>query len=496
MKARPCVAVLGCFLMYVGLGVPYLFGNITPYLTSYLRQRVNNNTTYEETSWIIYTTESIVSFTFIGVWVAERIGQKATIVIGNVIFSCGIAGTYWAIQYSLEATIVIFGVIANLGYLCFYGFLVPVAMEWFPNNKALVAGIVSSGAAFTPVLMNNLHTFFMNPNNLEPDDDGYFYNSEILDRVPTFFLILGAVQGGIIFIGLLLYQEPRSETPKVEHISDRPMRVAQIKGNTSSASIRKGSDPGDKACLSTFQEESSVVSEDISTSPKADETQPSLAKVTFVTPKEALKMKEFYLLIIIFTSSLHSTMFLNSFYKTYGQTFIDDDTFLATSGSTSAVVHSLLRVIVGRIQDKISYKLTCLILMGLKTILLFTLVATPYGGKVMFIIWICGLFATFSVEFVCIPATISEVFGKKHTAMIYGMAYFVAGGTLLFWPLMLKLIIPHFGWFATFSLMGSMTFIGFLVVMVFPERYLTQPAKTTVSNEEEITFDEAVLGQK
>ncbi|XP_076319187.1 apicoplast pyruvate carrier 1-like isoform X2 [Tachypleus tridentatus] len=395
MKARPCVAVLGCFLMYVGLGVPYLFGNITPYLTSYLRQRVNNNTTYEETSWIIYTTESIVSFTFIGVWVAERIGQKATIVIGNVIFSCGIAGTYWAIQYSLEATIVIFGVIANLGYLCFYGFLVPVAMEWFPNNKALVAGIVSSGAAFTPVLMNNLHTFFMNPNNLEPDDDGYFYNSEILDRVPTFFLILGAVQGGIIFIGLLLYQEPRSETP-----------------------------------------------------------------------------------------------------KTYGQTFIDDDTFLATSGSTSAVVHSLLRVIVGRIQDKISYKLTCLILMGLKTILLFTLVATPYGGKVMFIIWICGLFATFSVEFVCIPATISEVFGKKHTAMIYGMAYFVAGGTLLFWPLMLKLIIPHFGWFATFSLMGSMTFIGFLVVMVFPERYLTQPAKTTVSNEEEITFDEAVLGQK
>ncbi|XP_076319192.1 uncharacterized protein LOC143230071 isoform X2 [Tachypleus tridentatus] len=220
----------------------------------------------------------------------------------------------------------------------------------------------------------------------------YFYNPEILDRVPTFFLILGAVQGGIIFIGLLLYQEPRSETP-----------------------------------------------------------------------------------------------------KTYGQTFIDDDTFLATSGSTSAVVHSLFRVIVGRIQDKISYKLTSLILMGLKTILLFTLVATSYGGKVMFIIWICGLFATFSVEFVCIPATISEVFGKKHTAMIYGMAYFVAGGTLLFWPLMLKLIIPHFGWFGTFSLMGSMTFIGFLVVMVFPERYLTQPTKTTVSNEEEITFDEAVL---
>ncbi|XP_022235609.1 uncharacterized protein LOC106475893, partial [Limulus polyphemus] len=212
MKARPFIAVSGCFLMYVGLGTPYLFGNITPYLTSYLRKRVDNSTTYEKTSWIIYTNESIVALIFIGVWLAERIGQKPTIVIGTVVFSFGISGTYWAIQHSLEATIALFGVISNVGYLCLYGLPLPVAMEWFPNNKALVAVIVSSGAAFTPVLMNNLHAFFMNPNNLQPDTDGYFYDSEILDRVPNFFLLLGAVQGGIIFIGLLLYQEPPSET--------------------------------------------------------------------------------------------------------------------------------------------------------------------------------------------------------------------------------------------------------------------------------------------
>ncbi|XP_013793674.1 uncharacterized protein LOC106477680 [Limulus polyphemus] len=122
--------------------------------------------------------------------------------------------------------------------------------------------------------------------------------------------------------------------------------------------------------------------------------------------------------------------------------------------------------------------------MGLKTILLYTLVATPHGGKMMFIIWIGGLYATFPVELVCISATVAEVFGKKHTAMIYGMIYFVAGTSVIIWPLMFQVIIPYFGWFGTFCLIGSISFIGFLTSMVFPEKHHTQPTNLTVCNEE------------
>ncbi|XP_013783825.2 uncharacterized protein LOC106467979 [Limulus polyphemus] len=352
MKARPFITAFGCFLIFIGLGTIHLFGNITPYLTSYLRKRVDNNTTYEQTTWIIYTTDFIVSFLFIGVWLAERIGQKPTILIGTAIYSFGTAGTYWAIQHSLEATIALFGVISNVGYLCFYGLPLPVAMEWFPNNIGLVAGIVSSGSAFTPVLMNNLYTYFLNPNNLQPDADGYFHDSEILDRVPTLFLILGAVQGGILLIGLLLYQVPPSEISEI----DRQTSVVQIEAKNFSASLKSESDPEYKACMLVFQEDYSVTSEGSSTNMEVEETQTSLARETSVTPKEALKMKEFYFLIITFISSLHSTMFVNVFYKTYGQTFIDDDTFLATTGCTSAVVHTILRMVIGLVQDNISYK--------------------------------------------------------------------------------------------------------------------------------------------
>ncbi|XP_076365960.1 apicoplast pyruvate carrier 1-like [Tachypleus tridentatus] len=448
MKVRPFVAVFGCFLIYFGLGVLYLLGNIIPYMTSYLRKRVDENTTYEQTSWIAYVTEIISSFFFLGVWVSERIGRRPSIVIGSVIFSFGTTATYWSIQHSVEATIITLGVVVNVGINLCFGFPLAEAMEWFPNNKGLVAGIVSSGMAITPVLMNNLHTLFMNPNNLQPDADGYFSDPEILNRVPSLFLIIGGVESGILFTALFLYKEPPSDVVEEEEVETLPV------------SIRKEPNSGENTRILIFQEDTSVMTEENPTRRKVEETQPSFPRESSLMPKEALKMKEYYFLQIVCIGSLHSTVFVNNFYKVYGQTFIDDDIYLATTGSASAVVHTTFRVLVGLVQDYTSFKPTILILMGLKTILLFTLVATPYGGKVMFIIWICGLHATFSVEFVSIPAAIADVFGKKHSAMIYGMIYFVAGTSITFWPITFQRIIPYFGWFGAFCSIGTICLIG------------------------------------
>ncbi|XP_076315111.1 uncharacterized protein LOC143227567 [Tachypleus tridentatus] len=151
--------------------------------------------------------------------------------------------------------------------------------------------------AFTPVVMNNLHTYFVNPNNLQPDADGYFSDSGILDRVPFLFIIMGAVQGGILLIGLLLYQEPPPDMPEETEV-DKCSALAQTE-----------LDCEHKTRTLTFQEDSPVMSEGNSTSQKI-----------------------------------------------YGQTFIDDDTFLTTTGSSSGCVHVVLRVLMGLIQDKISFK--------------------------------------------------------------------------------------------------------------------------------------------
>ncbi|XP_076366871.1 apicoplast pyruvate carrier 1-like [Tachypleus tridentatus] len=472
MKVRPFVAVFGLFLLFFGLGVLYLLGNIIPYMTSYLKKRVDENTTYEQTSWIAYLTEVISSFFFLGVWVSERIGRRPSIVIGSVIFSFGTASTYWTIQHSLEATVITLGLITNVGVILCLGFQLSESMEWFPNNKGLVAGIVSSGMAFTPVLMNNLHTLFMNPNNLQPDADGYFSEPEILDRVPSLFLIIGGVESGVLFAGLLLYKDPPSHVTEEKEVETLPV------------SIRKESNNGEKTRILILQEDTSVTTDENPTKPKVEETQPSFARERNLTVKEILKMKEYYFLQIVCIGSLHSTLFVNNFYKVYGQTFIYDDIYLATTGSASAVVHAVFRVLVGLVQDCISFKPTILILMGLKTILLFTLVAAPYGGKAMFIIWICGLHATFAIEVVNIPATIAEVFGNRNTSIIYAMMYFVAGTSISFWPIMFQQIIPYFGWFGAICSVGTICLIGFLTSLFLPEEYDIKSVQPSVGNEE------------
>ncbi|XP_076343480.1 uncharacterized protein LOC143243724, partial [Tachypleus tridentatus] len=152
----------------------------------------------------------------------------------------------------------------------------------FPNKKGFVTGIVASGLAVTPIFINSVQTFFVNPNNLQPASDGKTINN---DKLSTSL----------------------KETPANANADDQqPYR-------NNEAELQ-------------------------------------------VLPTEALKMKEFYLLSIVCMCSYYPYMFVNVFYKTYGQTFIEDDTFLSIVGSVAGAVHALSRVTVGLIQDQISYK--------------------------------------------------------------------------------------------------------------------------------------------
>ncbi|XP_076372824.1 uncharacterized protein LOC143257668 [Tachypleus tridentatus] len=128
-------------------------------------------------------------------------------IIGSCVFCFGIAGTYWSIQHSLVTTIITYGVIDTLGFVCCFGHPVVTAVELFPNKKGFVTGPVASGFAVTPLFMNSVQTFLVNPNNLQPASDGYFYNDEIIESVPALFLIMASITGGILLIGLLMYEE-------------------------------------------------------------------------------------------------------------------------------------------------------------------------------------------------------------------------------------------------------------------------------------------------
>ncbi|XP_076371150.1 apicoplast pyruvate carrier 1-like isoform X2 [Tachypleus tridentatus] len=393
----------------------------------------------------------------------------------------GIAVTYWSVQHSLVATIITYGVVDTFGYICCFGHPVVTAIEWFPSKKGLVTGIVSSGVALSPLFMNIVQTLFVNPSNLQPAPDGFFDSDEILERVPALFLIMASVNGIILLIGLLMYQELPRESNEEETTSSELTTVyatsRKLLCKEHNESITKDVD-----CRTTRRNEELLASleEDSINLNVADKSPYSNGEVELhVSPKKALKMKEFYLLPVVFICSYYPFMFVNVFYKTYGQTFISNDTFLSTIGSVAGAVHAFSRVVVGLIQDKLSYKLTSLLLLGIKTVLFFTLVATPYGGEVMYMIWICGLFTTFSLPFVCIPAVVAEIFGTKYTTEIFGIILFTSSVCFFLWPLVLHHFTSSLGWLATFCLAGTVSFIGIIVTIFFPE---TQRTQLTISS--------------
>lgn len=78
-RHRKWLAVFGCFLIHLSLGVYYTFGNIQPYMTSYLREYVGEDIRYAQTIWITtfgevcsrlylcYSVDLFISSTFLGI---------------------------------------------------------------------------------------------------------------------------------------------------------------------------------------------------------------------------------------------------------------------------------------------------------------------------------------------------------------------------------------------------------------------------------------------
>ena len=68
-----------------------------------------------------------------------------------------------------------------------------VAMRWFPKSKGLVNGIIVGGFGLGAFIFNQIQTAYLNPNNKELDDGKFFTDDQILNRVPSVFLMLGAM---------------------------------------------------------------------------------------------------------------------------------------------------------------------------------------------------------------------------------------------------------------------------------------------------------------
>ena len=170
-------------------------------------------------------------------------------------YSGGYTLTYFAIDIGLWACVISMGVCSGLAIsLCHTNITTTVMkvsscitfrivvktnisnLQWFPDKRGLMGSIVGLGSGGA-IIWIPLQTAYVNPDNIPPaeipgEDDRYefrrycclvegnhinrincryFVDKELLDRVPSMFLLLGAIWASMQISCIFFMREPTKE---------------------------------------------------------------------------------------------------------------------------------------------------------------------------------------------------------------------------------------------------------------------------------------------
>ncbi|XP_035680847.1 oxalate:formate antiporter-like isoform X1 [Branchiostoma floridae] len=455
-KYRGWIAVLGGVLVHLTLGTIYTSANMNPYLTSYIRERSSpSDLTYKVSVWLFSLQIAGLGLSmFVGGYISRRIGPRWTPLLGGWLMSAGVALTYFTVRHSFYAILATYGLMFGLGIGIAYTAPLACAMKWMPERKGLVKGLVLAGLGGGSFIFDQVQTAYLNPNNLSPDVEDpedpsskYFDNKEILDKVPVCFLMLGGTYAAIQLLGALMIADPP------EKLQADPEKVDPLVRSPSEGSLNFDA-----------QEDSSVLNERLV--PKPIERRS-------LSPGQMLKTREFYMLWFMYFLNGNAVTFISTLWKAFGQTKIQDDHFLALVGAFSAVLNSAGRPFWGWMADRYSFKVS---LMGLCTSMIFftmTLVAVPdetdagVGSKVMFFIWVCGIFGSFCGNFSLFPTATAKTFGPDYVAVNYGLVCTCGVVSSITGGIITSALMSALGWFGMFSLVSGLTLISGIIAFFF-----------------------------
>ncbi|XP_037090892.1 uncharacterized MFS-type transporter YhjX-like [Pollicipes pollicipes] len=207
LPARGVLALASGFLLQLSMGSMFTFGNLTTYLTSYLHVRGGQDVSYGQTVWVGTALGIAEGLTLLpGSVLYQRRGPRVVVLLGSVVASGAIALTSLTVDTSLAWVTMTYGVANGLGVGLVYGVPLLVGYKWFPNSKGLVSGVVVGGYGLGGILFTTIQTGFLNPDNVSPEEDGFFHDAALLDRVPKVFLL----QAGVCAVLQLVRLEARA----------------------------------------------------------------------------------------------------------------------------------------------------------------------------------------------------------------------------------------------------------------------------------------------
>ena len=214
---RAIFVVMGGFLVHFTLGTIYTFGNMAPYIVSYVRNQSHPEDLEDTTSTWVFACALIGQggAMFFGGWLVNKIGPRFTTLLGSWIMSAGVALSFFAIKVSFWLFLVSYGILFGVGVGVAYIGPLTSAMKWMPKWKGFANGIVVAGFGLGALGFNAIQTVYINPDNLAPHptnpdnpEQKYFTDPDLIERTPWMFVIMGGSYAVMQLVGSLLITDP------------------------------------------------------------------------------------------------------------------------------------------------------------------------------------------------------------------------------------------------------------------------------------------------
>ncbi|KAI1707395.1 major facilitator superfamily domain-containing protein [Ditylenchus destructor] len=458
-RIRICLVIFGAVMIHLSLGTYHTFGNMLPYMASYMRNYTDDSIRLEQLIWIP-TFQGCFPFAMvIGGYLSSRIGPRPAAALGCFLMSFGVLLSSWTIKSSYFSFLFTYGFMFGLGQGIAYVIAVSCVINWAPQMVGTGSGIVAAGFGISSSIFAPIQTRIVNIENFPPTKDGYFNNKELLERVPGVFFTLAVAYFIMQCIGLVFICDPPADfTKKYLDVSDSALIdmawLSRRRTRWLSNGVAEGSASYSKyGYVRLPVARDSVAFDSPSQSPKnshktnnanshgsdqlinneSDSSSDSDLDVggairinraqgppTSFTPQQMLHSSTFYFLFVsLFCCSFYGNMFYN-LYKTFGETFIDDDFFMAMAFSIGSVANACARIGWGFLTDKTSFQVSLSIATCLATILLLTMPLTALFGKYVYLLWLTLMFVCLAATHALFITAAVRCFGNKHKITNYG----------------------------------------------------------------------------
>ena len=219
-------------------GSLYTWSNLNQYFASYLKHNGNDDLVPEDTSFLMPCI-FLVQYCFmtIGVKLGDKVGPRFSTLIGVCVMyiSYGIM-IFFTNYYLVLLAMGVFGLGDGLANLS----VIKNCWKYFPNNAALVNGIIIGGLGISSAVLTPIADYFIiNPDKVKPDEHG-IYEERIANNLLNFlyFLLILFLVLGFFAVTFTFKYEEESNPNSSDYVFAKAGKL-EIQENSSSSASQK-----------------------------------------------------------------------------------------------------------------------------------------------------------------------------------------------------------------------------------------------------------------